>query len=127
MDPAWTLRGTSLVVSNWVGRSGAWIADVMLSLFGVMAYAIPVALVVGGLRTLKLVAWEWPVTSLRAAGWLIGILCGSVLARLHVASSLGLPAGPGGVIGGWLGHAGLPGLDWVGLPLPRAVGPLTGR
>ena len=57
-------------------KPGAWIADVMLSLFGVMAYAIPVAFVVGGLRTLKLVAWEWSVTSLRAAGWLIGILCG---------------------------------------------------
>jgi S-DNA-T family DNA segregation ATPase FtsK/SpoIIIE len=126
MDPAWTLSGTGLAVSNWVGRSGAWIADVMLSLFGVMAYAIPVALVVGGLRTLKLVAWEWPVTSLRAAGWLIGILCGAVLARLHVASSLGLPAGAGGMIGSWIVHAGLPVLNWVGLTLLALVGLMTG-
>jgi len=125
-DPAWTLSGTSLVVSNWVGRSGAWIADVMLSLFGIMAYAIPVALVVGGLRTLKLVAWEWPVTSLRAAGWLIGILCGAVLARLHIASSLGLPAGPGGMVGSWLVHVGLPVLNWVGLTLLALVGLLIG-
>ena len=125
-DPAWTLSGTGLTVNNWVGRSGAWIADVMLSMFGIMAYAVPVALVVGGLRTLKLVAWEWPVTSLRAAGWLIGILCGAVLAHLHVASSLGLPAGPGGMVGSWLVRAGLPVLNWVGLTLLALAGFLTG-
>src|SRR3954463_6011123 len=84
MDPAWTLRGTGLSVNNWIGRSGAWVADILLSLFGVMAYTIPVALLIGGVRTLRLIAWEWPITSLRVAGWLIGILCGAVLARLHV-------------------------------------------
>jgi S-DNA-T family DNA segregation ATPase FtsK/SpoIIIE len=125
-DPAWTLSGTGLAVNNWVGRSGAWIADVMLTMFGVTAYAVPVALVVGGLRTLKLVTWEWPVASLRAAGWLIGILCGAVLARLHIASSLGLPAGPGGMVGSWLVHAGLPVLNWVGVTILALVGLLTG-
>ena len=125
-DPAWTLSGTGLAVNNWVGRSGAWVADIMLSMFGIMAFAVPVALAVGGLRTWKLVAWEWPVTSLRAAGWLIGILCGAVLARLHVASSLGLPAGPGGMVGSWLVHVGLPVLNWVGLTLLALVGLLTG-
>ena len=29
MDPAWSLRGTGLSVNNLVGRSGAWVADVL--------------------------------------------------------------------------------------------------
>jgi S-DNA-T family DNA segregation ATPase FtsK/SpoIIIE len=63
---------------------------------------------------------------LRAAGWLIGILCGAVLARLHIAASLGLPAGAGGMIGSWIVHAGLPVLNWVGLTLLALVGLMTG-
>ncbi len=126
MDPAWSLRGTGLSVSNLVGRSGAWVADILFSLFGVMSYIVPFALVVAGLRTARLVAWDWPLVSLRVAGWLIGILCGAVLAKLHVASSLGLPAGPGGMVGGWLVQIGIPSLNWVGLTLVALVGLLTG-
>ena len=126
MDPAWSLRGTGLSVNNLVGRSGAWFSDVLFSLFGVMAYVVPVALVYAGLRTMRLVTWDWPRASLRLAGWLVGILCGAVLARLHVASSLGLPAGPGGMVGSWLVHVGMPLLNWVGLTLLALVGFFTG-
>ncbi len=126
MDPAWSLRGTGLSVNNLVGRSGAWFSDVLFSLFGVMAYIVPIALVYAGLRTMRLVAWDWPRASLRLAGWLIGILCGAVLARLHIASSLGLPAGPGGMVGSWLVHVGMPLLNWVGLTLLALVGFFTG-
>ena len=126
MDPAWSLRGTGLSVNNLVGRSGAWVADVLFSLFGIMGYFVPIALVFAGLRTMRLVAWDWPLVSLRVAGWLIGMLCGAVLARLHIAASLGLPAGPGGMIGSWLVHVGMPLLNWVGLTLLALVGLLTG-
>jgi len=126
MDPAWSLRGTGLAVNNLVGRSGAWFADVLFSLFGVMAYIVPVALVYGGLRTMRLVAWDWPRASLRLAGWMVGLLCGAVLARLHIVSSLGLPAGPGGMVGSWLVHVGMPLLNWVGLTLTALVGLFIG-
>ncbi len=126
MDPAWSLRGTGLAVNNLVGRSGAWFSDVLFSLFGVMAYLVPVALVYGGLRTMRLVAWDWPRASLRLAGWMVGLLCGAVLARLHIASSLGLPAGPGGMVGSWLVHVGMPLLNWVGLTLAALVGLFIG-
>ena len=76
---------------------------------------------------MRLVAWDWPRASLRLAGWLIGILCGAVLARLHIASSLGLPAGPGGMVGSWLVHVGMPLLNWVGLTLMALVGLFIGR
>ena len=126
MDPAWSLRGTGLSVSNLVGRSGAWIADILLSLFGVMGYIVPIALVFAGLRTMRLVEWDWPLVSLRIAGWLIGMLCGAVLARLHIASLSSLPDGPGGMIGSWLVQVGMPSLNWVGLTLVAIVGLLTG-
>ncbi len=126
MDPAWSLHGTGLSVNNLVGRSGAWFSDVLFSLFGAMAYVVPIALVYAGFRTMRLVAWDWPRTSLRLAGWLIGILCGAVLARLHIASSLGLPAGPGGMVGSWLVQIGMPLLNWVGLTLLALVGFFTG-
>ena len=93
MDPAWSLRGTGLPVANVVGRSGAWVADILLTLVGVIGYCVPIACVFGGLRMWRLAEWDWPLASLRLAGWLIGMLCGAVLARLHIASTLGLPGG----------------------------------
>jgi S-DNA-T family DNA segregation ATPase FtsK/SpoIIIE len=126
MDPAWSLRGTGLSVNNLVGRSGAWVADILFSLFGVIGYVVPFALLFGGFRTLRLAQWDWPLASLRIAGWLIGILCAAVLARLHIAASMDLPAGPGGMVGSWLVHVGMPLLNWVGLTLLALVGLFTG-
>jgi len=63
MDPAWSLRGTGLSVNNLVGRSGAWVADVLFSLFGVIGYVVPFALLFGGLRTMRLAQWDWPLES----------------------------------------------------------------
>ena len=59
-------------------------------------------------------------------GWLVGILCGAVLARLHIASTLGLPAGAGGMVGSWLVQVGMPLLNWVGLTLLALVGLFIG-
>jgi S-DNA-T family DNA segregation ATPase FtsK/SpoIIIE len=126
MDPAWSLRGTGLPVANVVGRSGAWVADILLTLVGVIGYCVPIACVIGAMRMWRLVEWDWPVASLRLAGWLIGILCGAVLARLHIASTFGLPAGAGGIIGSWLVQIGMPLFNWVGLTLLALVGLFIG-
>ncbi len=47
-DPGWSSTGAGQVVTNSVGRVGAWFADVTLSLFGFMAYLIPVVLGISG-------------------------------------------------------------------------------
>ncbi|TDI88369.1 MAG: hypothetical protein E2O75_09225, partial [Chloroflexi bacterium] len=49
-DPAWSYQGTGLETTNLVGSSGAWSADVLLSLFGALAYLLPPACVIGGWR-----------------------------------------------------------------------------
>jgi S-DNA-T family DNA segregation ATPase FtsK/SpoIIIE len=121
-DPAWSLRGSGLSVDNLVGRSGAWISDVLFSLFGLVSYLIPAGLAYGAYRSLKLAAWDWPRLSLRLAGWIGVLLCGAVLLRVHVGGSLGLPDGPGGVVGGWLAAVGMPLFNWVGLTLIALAG-----
>ncbi len=126
MDPAWSFQGTALEVSNVVGASGAWVADVMLSLFGRMAYLIPVVLLIAGIRTLRVRAWDWNRVGLRTGGWLIVFILGSMLIRVHAAPDADLPAGPGGMVGDWLTAVGLPLFNWVGLTLIALVGASLG-
>ncbi len=122
MDPAWSFQGTALEVSNLVGASGAWAADVVLSLFGRMAYLIPLVLLIAGIRTLRVRRWDWNRVGLRAGGWLAVLILGAVLIRLHATPDSALPAGAGGMIGDWLVAVGLPLFNWVGLTLIALVG-----
>src|SRR3990167_9294972 len=40
-DPGWSSTGFGPKVANWGGRVGAWIGDIFLSLFGLVAYLFP--------------------------------------------------------------------------------------
>lgn len=40
-DPGWSQAGLQLNVHNWVGATGAWIADLLLFSFGYLAYLLP--------------------------------------------------------------------------------------
>ncbi|MBU2976820.1 DNA translocase FtsK [Alteromonas sp. C1M14] len=40
-DPGWSQAGLQLEIHNWVGASGAWIADLLLFTFGWLAYLLP--------------------------------------------------------------------------------------
>jgi len=46
-DPGWSSTGNGAGISNSAGSTGAWIADVLLSLFGYVSYLFPVLLVLG--------------------------------------------------------------------------------
>ena len=127
-DPAWTFSGTDLTVSNLVGKSGAFAADVILFLFGRVSYLLPLALVVAGVKVLRPAPepWTWPLFSIRFCGWLAVVVSACVLARLHSAPTTDLRAGPGGIIGDGLASMGLPVLGWVGLTLIAVVMLLIG-
>ncbi len=118
-DPAWNFAGTNLAVSNLVGRSGAFAADIILSLFGRISYLLPLALVIAGVKLFRPAqqTWTLPLFSVRFCGWSAVVVSSCVLARLHVARTADLPAGPGGVVGEGLASTGLPVLGWVGLTL----------
>ena len=40
-DPGWSQAGLQLDVHNWVGATGAWVADLLLFSFGYLAYLMP--------------------------------------------------------------------------------------
>lgn len=96
-DPALnTVTGTE--AKNWLGTPGAWLADILLSVFG------PPALLITPF--IMLVAWRlWcvrphPRWTWRCVQVIFGIsLIDIAMAELHHGSFSGLPAGLGGGIG----------------------------
>ncbi|MFQ5995901.1 MAG: DNA translocase FtsK [Acidiferrobacterales bacterium] len=104
-DPAWSHRGPITEVVNVGGRAGAWIADVLLNVFGFAAYLFPVMIGFAGVRMYA--RRREPALSLQhktviSTGFLLVVLGGCGLASLHFAqASSGMPFGSGG----WVGHA----------------------
>ncbi len=134
-DPAFSYTGSftgyggsGVEVSNLVGRSGAWFADVVLCLFGWIAYVLPAAMLFVGVRLIRHRAdpFSWQLLSVRGLGWVAVLLCSCTLAQLHFVAESALPAGVGGVFGQWLAQAGTPVFGWVGLTLLAVTGCLIG-
>jgi S-DNA-T family DNA segregation ATPase FtsK/SpoIIIE len=89
-DPGWSRAAANPDVSNLGGRLGAWLSDLFLFLFGYMAYAAPVLILVMGLRLLRertepAGLMEWAV---RAGGMLLIVLTGCILLALQTRGHL---------------------------------------
>ena len=127
-DPSFGFSGESGPVRNWVGMSGAYVADLVLTLFGLVAYGIPLALALAGLRLLKPagIGPAWAALAVRGLGWAGITLCACVLIQLHALPDEAMPAGSGGVLGLWFAQAGMPFLGPVGLTLVCVAGLLAG-
>ena len=52
-DPSFTYTGGNTSIDNLVGVSGAYLADILLFLFGWVAYLLPMGLIYGALRLLR--------------------------------------------------------------------------
>jgi len=107
-DPGWSHSGREAPVSNLGGRAGAWLADVLLQLFGYIAFLFPV---LAGIAALRLFlnrrqdeARDVRVTALIAAGFLLTVLGAGGLASLHYAANPELHFISGGVLGNWAGQ-----------------------
>ncbi len=87
-DPGWSSTGAGQVVSNSVGRVGAWFADVTFSLFGFMAFLIPMVLGISGWmlfrdqRKVPSSAYK-PFAFVRIIGVALMLVSASGLADLH--------------------------------------------
>ena len=126
-DPSFSFSGNGGEVQNLVGKSGAWFADLMLYLLGLVAYVLPLALVIIGVRLVFSPSpqFSWVLASMRGLGWFGLIISSCVLMQLHYQASFALPAGVG-VLGQWLGQLGLPVFGLVGLTLLSLTGVLIG-
>ncbi|WP_369335754.1 DNA translocase FtsK 4TM domain-containing protein [Halomonas sp. ND22Bw] len=130
-DPGWSRSGPETEVANWMGRIGAWLADVLYSLFGVSALWWPGMLGFAAWWLIRAgqVRLEWDATSLavRSGGLMLLLLGSTTLGALHFydPESL-LPYGAGGILGEGLVGALLPLVGAGGTALLSLVAILCG-
>ena len=117
-DPAWSHSASGATVENAGGPVGAWIADILLYLFGVSAYwwVAPLVLAVArGWRGLHAPAARARSRMLAAVGFGVAITASSALEALRLHSlRLELPLAPGGVVGRVVGEALASALGFTG-------------
>lgn len=125
-DSAWSHSSTERAIHNSAGRTGAWLSDLLYSLFGCMAYAFPIALGLAGayLYYDKKNQPSVPPSmwTMRVTGLLFALLAGCGLITLHFAQAFpGLPMTSGGLIGQLVQHMILPYANKVGSTLILAA------
>ncbi len=109
-DPGWSHSVTANEIHNSAGTIGAWIADIMLYVFGYLGYVIPVMFLVSGWRWFQLRRKKEPfnqiVFSIRGVGIILGLLGGCGIAWMHFQAGEALPhevRGAGGILGDAIG------------------------
>ena len=118
-DPGWSHSGHVERVLNQGGVVGAWLADVLLYLFGYMAYLFPVMVAHTGWLLFRgahqssepLDVYHWLT---RAAGCVVTLGAGCALATLHHHSGAALPLDAGGIFGNLIGLGLAGGLSPLG-------------
>ena len=85
-DPGWTHVGTAKSVQNAGGPLGAWFADVLMSLFGYLAFLFPILIAYRAWLVFKdhgKTQWQWPLVALRTVGFFVTMFAATGLAYLH--------------------------------------------
>jgi S-DNA-T family DNA segregation ATPase FtsK/SpoIIIE len=107
-DAGWTHSGSVQTVSNACGVFGAWIADFMLSCFGLVAYLFPVIIFWQGylIYTQDRQKRERMVIALQWIGSIATIVSSSALLNLYLLRiGIELPSNTGGILGQETGSA----------------------
>jgi S-DNA-T family DNA segregation ATPase FtsK/SpoIIIE len=110
-DPGYNTTGLGGPIRNATGAAGAWLSDVLLSLFGYMAYLFPGMLALRAIiifkEQLSNEGWHRSHLILRFVGFVLVIMSTTCLGALQGASEISeLPYGYGGFFGVQLA-------DWV--------------
>ncbi|UYG05219.1 DNA translocase FtsK 4TM domain-containing protein [Halomonas sp. LR3S48] len=130
-DPGWSRRGPETDVANWMGPFGAWLADVLYSLFGASALWWPGMLGFAGwwlIRTRKVsIEWDATAVAVRLGGLVLLLLGTTTLGALHFYSPDSmLPYASGGILGEGLVGALVPLVDSGGTGLLAVAAMLCG-
>jgi len=108
-DPGWSYSGSGGPIVNKGGVAGAWLADLLLYLFGVSAWwwvVAGLALVVAGFRRIgePELATDHPL-SLGMVGFALVLIVSAALEALRFYSlPVALPLAPGGAVGDIVGR-----------------------
>jgi DNA segregation ATPase FtsK/SpoIIIE, S-DNA-T family len=123
-DPGWSHAVSVIAINNSAGVVGAWIADVLLYLFGYLGYLFPVILGYGGWRLFESrkrnEQADYLRYAIRISGLLLTFIGGCGLARIHFIAGSALPYevhGAGGILGDVVGSGLLPVLGLIGSTL----------
>jgi S-DNA-T family DNA segregation ATPase FtsK/SpoIIIE len=106
-DAAWSSSGNLMPIKNAMGKTGAWLADVLLYLFGYIAYLIPLCCVYTCLIVFhQRYEAEYSLLTVRGLGFLLILISACSLFSLNIdASADYLPYSSGGILGSNLGLA----------------------
>lgn len=120
-DPGFTTTGDGGEVSNAVGVYGAWIADILLHLFGYLAFGFPGLLaykVYTSFREEELEAeFSWPLFGIKSMGFVLLMIAACALATLHFEVAQDAPYIAGGVLGSIVVDISVPMLASLGSTL----------
>ncbi|HEX9138221.1 MAG TPA: DNA translocase FtsK 4TM domain-containing protein [Steroidobacteraceae bacterium] len=118
-DPGFS-NSTSAPVHNLIGVAGAWVADLLLWLFGRPALLLPLLCGYGAIELARSVGRTEPLprlhTVLQIIGLLTLLLSSCALAGLHWSPG-SLRAGAGGMVGGEIGRPLADALNLLGATL----------
>ena len=118
-DPGWSHAASHAMLSNPAGRSGAWLADLLLYVFGLSAWwwvVFLLAFIWWGYRRLDgLRGADRRPVYIALAGFVLLMLssCGLEALRFHSLSAQ-LPLAPGGMLGVELGNLSMRYLGYTG-------------
>ena len=111
-DPGWSHTGDRENISNLIGPAGAWLADVLFALFGMMAYLLPLLLAVRAVQILRTYflreddQFDSLTWVLRVIGFLLVMISSTSLATIQYHDvSNAFPEGMGGILGKYTGEA----------------------
>ena len=121
-DPGWTYTGANETVSNVVGRSGAWVADVFFFFFGFLAFLFPMMLAQQAWSIFReresAGTFSWPMFIFRGVGLWLTLIAGTAIATMHFYSlGVDYPNGSGGIMGLEISDLLTPVLSYVGATL----------
>lgn len=118
-DPSWSQTTWNEPIQNLGGSIGAWLADILFSAFGLLAYAIPVVVVFGCWNSLRYQQnreyTDFFSLALRTIGALALIFTSCALADLNFDDIYNFSSG--GVIGSLFSKALLPWFNVLGATL----------
>ncbi len=102
-DPGWSHQGSGSLVANAGGKAGAWMADILLYVFGLSAWwwvFFLLAGVVWGYRRLEVPDMDRRSLAVACGGFLLLLTASSALESLRLYTlKVSLPHAPGGVLG----------------------------
>ena len=118
-DPGWSQTGYQMAIRNLGGSVGAYIADLLLSLFGVVAYSLPFIIAITGWLLFQkyhhLMKLDYLTLGLKIIGFILLYLGLTPLASMNVNDIFYFSAG--GILGDVLSNSFLPYFSFVGCTL----------